>query len=281
VDSEARWNDPVSHLRQALAADAFSLYCQPICELAAHMSYPMGEVLVRLREAEKALQAPGDFLPVLEHYGMMPELDRWVVRSVLRRIAGGMRIPRFCVNLSAQTLADRAFPSFFAHELEAAGVEGERILFEIDEADALALPDCTPRFAATVGSLGAGVVIDGFGRTADCITLLNTPCVQFVKMHGSVVRQLVSGQSSAEDAKTLLWAASEMKIEVIAESVEEPEVLLKLKMHRVGFAQGFGIYEPHPIDVFTQAGADGPASIGNIAHAVRMLKQENGDAAAQ
>jgi EAL domain-containing protein (putative c-di-GMP-specific phosphodiesterase class I) len=253
MDCETQWNDPVTHLRHALAADAFVLYCQPICALASHMSYPMAEVLVRLREEEKALRAPGDFLPVLEHYGLMPEFDRWVVRNVLRHIASGMRIPRFCINLSAQTLADHAFPSFFAHELEATGVSGECILFEIDETDAIALPECTPRFAATIGSLGAGLVIDGFGRAADCIALLNTPCLQFVKMHGSVIRQLVTNQASAEEVKTLLWAASEMKVEVIAESVEEAGAVLKLKMHRISFAQGFGIYMPHPIDVFMEA----------------------------
>jgi EAL domain-containing protein (putative c-di-GMP-specific phosphodiesterase class I) len=254
MDSHANLNDPVTHLRHALAADAFALYCQPICALAGHMSYPMGEVLVRLREEEKALRAPGEFLPLLEHYGMMPEFDRWVVRNVLRHIAAGMRIPRLSINLSAQTLADHAFPSFFAHELDTTGVSGECILFEIDESDAVSLRDCTPRLAATVGSLGAGVILDGFGRAADCISLLNTPCVQFVKMHGSRVRQLLSGQSAAEDAKTLLWAASEMKIQVIAESVEEPEATLKLKMHRIGFVQGFGIYQPRPIDVFMEAG---------------------------
>lgn len=253
MDSDAKWNDPVTHLRHALAAEAFSLYCQPICALAGHLSYPMGEVLVRLREEEKALRAPGDFLPVLEHYGMMPEFDRWVVRNVLQHIATGMRIPRFCINLSAQTLADDAFPSFFADELDATGVSGECILFEIDETDALALPDCVPRLAATLGSLGAGVVIDGFGRAADCINLLNTPCVQFVKVYGSLIRQLVSGESSAEDVKTLLWTASEMKIEVIAESVEEPGAVAKLKRHRIGFAQGFGVYRPQPIEAFMEA----------------------------
>jgi EAL domain-containing protein (putative c-di-GMP-specific phosphodiesterase class I) len=253
MDSDPKWSDPVAHLRHALAENAFSLYCQPICGLSAHMSYPMGEVLVRLREEEKALQAPGDFLPVLEHYGMMPEFDRWVVRNVLRYIADGMRIPRFCINLSGQTLADRAFPSFFANALDSTGVSGECILFEIEEHDAVALPECTPRLAATVGSLGAGVVIEGFGRAPDCIGLLNTPCLQFVKMHGALIRQLVSNPSSAAEVKTLLWAANEMKVEVIAESVEDPDALLQLKRHRIAFAQGFGLYHPHPIDIFMEA----------------------------
>src|SRR5438067_4960873 len=93
MDSEEHWSDPVAHLRQAFAQDAFTLYCQPIGALGATMSYPMAEVLVRLHEEEKAMRPPGEFLPLLEHYGMMPELDRWVVRHVLRRLAAGCRIP--------------------------------------------------------------------------------------------------------------------------------------------------------------------------------------------
>ena len=185
MHSEEQWNDPVAHLRQALAEDAFTLYAQPIGAIGATMSYPMAEVLVRLHEEEKSMCPPGEFLPVLEHYGMMPELDRWVVRQTLRRLAAGCRIPRLCINLSAQTLADRRFPAFFADELLVTGVPGECVLFEVEEADAVAVPDCMARFAATVGSLGAGVIIESFGRAADPWESLKAPCVHFVKLHGS------------------------------------------------------------------------------------------------
>lgn len=158
MDSEAKWNDPVAHLRQALAEDAFTLllpaHRRP--RRAINLSHGRGAGQAA-RRRESATPA-GEFLPVLEHYGMMPELDRWVVRHVLQRLSKGSLMPRFAVNLSTQTLADRAFPAFFADELLAAGVAGDCLLFEIDESDALALPDCTARFTATVGSLGAGVV---------------------------------------------------------------------------------------------------------------------------
>src|SRR5687767_6501032 len=68
-------DDPVAHLRQALSEEAFELYCQPIAALAGLVrAYPMGEVLIRLREEEDAMLPPGEFLPVLEHYGLMPQL---------------------------------------------------------------------------------------------------------------------------------------------------------------------------------------------------------------
>ena len=90
MDSElAGWSDPVQRLRGAIDNNEFELYCQPILQLAGSEGYPMAEVLVRLREEERALLPPGDFLPVFEHYRMMPQLDRWVVRHAARHLAQG------------------------------------------------------------------------------------------------------------------------------------------------------------------------------------------------
>ena len=78
------WSDPVSRLQQSLDKDELQLYCQPILSLRPPGGFVMAEVLVRLREEEALLLPPGDFLPVFEHYKMMGQLDRWVVRHVLR-----------------------------------------------------------------------------------------------------------------------------------------------------------------------------------------------------
>src|SRR3954463_13309802 len=137
MDGElAGWDDPVRRLRGAIENTEFALYCQPILQFAGEPRYPMAEILVRLREEEKALLPPGEFLPILEHYRMMPLLDRWVVRHAVKALPRS-RIPRFSINLSAQTLADPAFPNFVADTLAAGGVAPRSVLFEIDESDAL------------------------------------------------------------------------------------------------------------------------------------------------
>lgn len=250
MNRDAGPNDPVAHLRAALAEDAFTLYLQPIGLIGKKMIYPMGEVLVRLREEEEALMPPGEFLPVLEHYGMMPEFDRWVVRQVLRRLAAGFRIPRMCVNLSAQTVADPRFPAFFADELATTGVAGDCVLFEIEETDAVALPDCLARFAATIGSLGTGIIIDGFGRTPECLEPLRVPCVTFVKLHGSLTRRLMTSPTADPHILALLHTTSARDIDLIAECVEDLEALPRLKALKIHHVQGFGVYQPHPIEAF-------------------------------
>ena len=252
MDSEEHWSDPVAHLRQAFAQDAFTLYCQPIGALGATMSYPMAEVLVRLHEEEKAMRPPGEFLPLLEHYGMMPELDRWVVGQVLRRLAAGCRIPSLSINLSAQTLVDRAFPTFFAEALNATGVPAECVLFEVEESDAVALPDCIARFAATVGSLGAGVIIEGFGRAENCFEPLMAPCVRFVKLSYALTRSLIHSDTLPADMRQLMQVTQDLGIEVIADCIEEADALRSLRARKLRYVQGFGVYRPHPLDSFVE-----------------------------
>jgi EAL domain-containing protein (putative c-di-GMP-specific phosphodiesterase class I) len=247
-----QWTDPVAYLRQALTLDQFTLYCQPIAALCGVVVYPMAEVLIRLREEESALLPPGEFLPILEHYGMMPELDRWVVREVVRRLSNGPEIARFCVNLSSQTIADPAFPDFFANEIFAHGVSAESVMFEIDEADALALPSCMRRFSASVGSLGTGILVDGFGRAENHADCLKLPCVQYVKIHGSLTRRIGVDEAAAAKVRSLLRLVAQHGIAVVAECVEDDDVIAKLRAMKVRYAQGFGICVPQSIDLVSE-----------------------------
>ena len=244
---------PQDYVRRALKEDAFALYGQPIGAVGATMSYPMAEVLVRLREEEASMLPPGEFFPVLEHYGMMPEFDRWVLRGALRRLATGCRIPRLCVNLSAQSLADPSFPLFFADELERAGVPGDKVLFDVEENDAVTVPECMARFAATIGSLGSGVIIEGFGAAADPWRPLQAPCVRYIKLNSSLSRRLAAGERLDAETSTLLHAVKELGIDIIADFVEETKSLRRLKTRGVRHVQGFGIYPPYPLESFGEA----------------------------
>jgi EAL domain-containing protein (putative c-di-GMP-specific phosphodiesterase class I) len=244
----AGWSDPAARLRQALDNNDFALYCQPIAALNSTPRFPMAEVLVRLREEEKALLPPGEFLPVFEHHGMMPQLDRWVVTHVVGRLARGSRMPRFSVNISAQTLHDAAFPAFIAETVKAANVHPAGLVFEIDESDVLGRLDAAALFGAAVRKVGCGVAIDGFGRRAASFSPLKTLRVDFLKVDGSIVRRLLSSEAARAKLSAMVRVGETLGIALIAECVEEQDILTRLKAMGVGFAQGFGIYQPQPID---------------------------------
>ena len=249
MDSElAGWSDPATRLRDALRKNEFELYCQPILALSGKERYPMGEVLVRMREEERALLPPGEFLPVFEHYRMMPQLDRWVVFHVVQRLARGARVPRFTVNVSGQTLQDPEFTAYVLAATQKYGVANSALLFEIDESDVLARLEVATRFANAVKTLGCGVVIDGFGRRAVSFTPLKALRADFVKVDGSIVRKLLRSEMARTKLNAILRVAEVMRIGVIAEDVEEQEILARLKALNVSHAQGFGIHQPQPID---------------------------------
>ena len=253
LDGElAGWDEPGGRLRQALAKDELALYCQPIAALDVSMQgavrFPMAEVLVRLRDEETALLPPGQFLPVFEHYRLMPELDRWVVRKVVQHLARGSKIPRFTINLSTQTLEDPAFPKAVALELVSAGVPGTVLHFEIAENDTLARLDAAVRFSTAIRAVGCGAIVSGFGRRTATFMPLKTLRPDFVKVDGVIVRKLLAAPAAEAKLKAILRVGEVMGFQVIAEMVEEQDILVRLKALGVGYAQGFGIQQPHPIE---------------------------------
>ena len=249
MDSElAGWSDPVTRLRDALKNNEFELYCQLIVALAAKERHPMAEVLVRMREEERALLPPGEFLPAFEHYGMMPQLDRWVVFHAVQRLARGSRIPRFSVNISGQTLQDDEFLPYVDAAAQKYAVAPGSLLFEIDEADVLGRLEPAVRFANAAKALGCGVLIDGFGRRSVSFTPLKVLRVDFVKVDGGIVRKLLASDTARTKMNAILRVAEALRIGVVAENVEDDKTLAALRSLNVSHAQGFGLHVPQALD---------------------------------
>ncbi len=254
------WTEPAERLRIALAKNELTLFCQPIAALSGPDRFPMAEVLIRLREEEKALLPPGEFLPVFEHYHLMPDLDRWVVREILRHLAAGLRIPRFAINLSSQTIEDPEFAKAVALSLIEAGVPGKSLLFEVSEADTLQRLEAAVRLANGVRAVGCGVMVDGFGRRSATFASLKALRPDFVKVDGVIVRKILTSPPTEEKLKAVLRVGEVMGYAVIGEMVEDQDILMRLKALGVGYAQGFGIRQPHPLELIkTNRGPDKPA----------------------
>ncbi len=256
-DELAGWSEPAERLRYALAKDELVLYCQPIAALSGAVRFPMAEVLVRLHEEEKALLPPGQFLPLFEHYRLMPDLDRWVVHKVVQHLARGSRIARFTVNVSGQTLDDLAFPKAVALELVSASVPGTALQFEISEGDTLARLEAAVRFSTGVRTVGCGIVVSGYGRRTVTFMPLKTLRPDYVKVDGTIVRKLLTAPAAEAKLKAILRVGEVMGYQAIAEMVEDQDILVRLKALGVAYAQGFGIQQPHPIELIAVAAGTG------------------------
>lgn len=247
--------DPIEHIRGVFDRNELMLFCQPIRALVGSGDYPMAEVLVRLVEEENSLLPPGDFIPIFEHYRMMPAMDRWVVGAVVRHLAKGSRVSRFSINLSGQTLDDREFPGFVAAELMRSGVRATSLLFELHMRDVLARAPACEAFATSVRSIGCGIIVDALGTHAVTVAPLKVLHPDYIKLDGALTRKILADEGAVSRLKAILAVTESLGIHTIAESVEEQDVLLRLKAFGVEFAQGFGIYRPHPIDHVVAPGA--------------------------
>jgi EAL domain-containing protein (putative c-di-GMP-specific phosphodiesterase class I) len=179
---------------------------------------------------------------------MLPQLDRWVVRKVAERLARGSTVPHLAVNVSGQTLDDAEFPEFFEAQRKSAGLPIGAMLFEIDESDALAQPESAARFAGAIKAAGGGLLIDGFGRRAVSFTVLKTMRVDYIKVDGAITRKLLTSEAAVSKMKAIVRVAEAIGAGVVAEFVEEPDVLVRLRALGVGYAQGFGVHQPQPME---------------------------------
>jgi EAL domain-containing protein (putative c-di-GMP-specific phosphodiesterase class I) len=242
------WNDTPTRLRKALKQDEFALFGQPVLALKGGGGFAMAEVLIRQREEEQALLPPGEFLPLFEQHEMLPLLDRWVLVRVVQRIAAGCRVPRLAVNVSGQTLLDEEFPQFFAESVKRAKIPSAALVFEIDENDLVGRPQAVKRFAAAIRAAGGGLSVDGFGRRLDSFEALEALRPDFVKVDGSITLKILKSTTAEGLLKAVLRVAASLRMGVVAECVEEQDVLLRLGALGVGYAQGFGVATPRPIE---------------------------------
>lgn len=242
------WEQPAARLREALAYDHFRLYAQPIMALAPPESIAIAEVLVRLREEETRMLPPGDFLPAFEHYKMMVELDRWVVRNALRKLGEGGNVRKLSVNVSAQTIEEPGFAPFVAVQLRLASLDPASLVIEIDENDALDRRQAAERFAAEMKGIGCQLLLDGFARRSVSFEPLKALLVDYVKVDGTIIRNILRSGSAAAKLKVILRVGQVTGVKVIAECVEEENVLAALKALKVDYVQGFGVRKPEPID---------------------------------
>ena len=242
------WEHPAARLREALDYDHFRLYAQPVISLTGAGGIAFAEVLVRLREEEARLLPPGDFLPAFEHYKMMVELDRWVVRNALRWLGSGGRFGKLSVNVSAQTIEEPGFAPFAAMQLRLAGLEPAALVVEIAENDALDRPAACERFAAEVKGIGCQLLLDGFARRAVSFDPLKALLVDYVKVDGAITRNVQRSAGAAAKMKAIVRVGQVTGVGVIAECVEDDKVLAALRELGAGYAQGFGVRKPAPLE---------------------------------
>jgi EAL domain-containing protein (putative c-di-GMP-specific phosphodiesterase class I) len=249
----AGWDDPRAMLEQALAQDQFLLLGQKILSLKPGAADPLlYEVLLRLKQEETSMLPPGGFFPIAEGLGMMPDIDRWVVRNVIAWGAAVAkknpvaRLPLLCVNLSGETFEDRSFVTFVNEQLDTSCLPKRSLCFEVSEIDVIEYQRRARDFIAAVRPR-CRVTLDAFGSVKVSFAHLVGMTVDFIKIDGVVTQSILRDPATLAKVRAINAACQKMGIKTIAEFVESRELLDKLREIGVDYAQGFGIARPEPI----------------------------------
>lgn len=244
-------DDAGQRILAAINGNEFTLLCHRIVPLSGDPAAPGHyELLIRLLEEESGMVPPGAFFPLAEEFGLLPQLDRWVVSNLLDWIAGpdGAAIAGagsvYFVNVAAATLSDPDFPEFLELQLRRTGVPGKAVCFEIDEADLVRKRGDADAFARQARLNGCRIAISGFGESPQSLGLLKQFPADFVKINGSIVRLALAYPVPRAKVAATVHAARAIGARTVAEMVEDEGTLAMLRASGVDFAQGFGISLP-------------------------------------
>ncbi len=239
-----------SRIVRAIEGGEFSLYCQKIMPIKADTeSYEMHEILIRMTEEESNLMPPGAFLPFVEKYKMMSRLDCWVVSHMVQWLSVHKASSKslFSINVSKDTIKNTSFPAFVQERLQKAKISTNAICFEIEESDALSNPAETLRFVEQTRQLGCRVSLCSFNHNRDSLDLLRKIKVDFIKIDGSLVWNILKDEKDLAKVIAINRIAQTIKVQTIAELVETDDIIVKLRELGIDFAQGFGVAHPQPL----------------------------------
>ena len=212
------------------------------------------EVLLRLEGTDGKLIGPGAFFPAAERFHMASRLDRWVVKHVVRwmEVTDLAQIEMISVNLSGQSIGDRALQSYIADLVAGASFDNRKLCFEITETAAITHMGNAIEFISAMHALGVQISLDDFGAGASSFGYLKQLKVDFLKIDGQFVRDLLVDRLDQAAVRCFREVAAACGLKTIAEWVETEAVRTELRRIGIDFAQGYLIHRPEPLNQIVQ-----------------------------
>jgi EAL domain-containing protein (putative c-di-GMP-specific phosphodiesterase class I) len=152
------------------------------------------------------------------------------------------------VNLSGPSLCDEHFLEFIKRQFALYKVPYKHLCFEITETAAITNLAKAMDFISELRSLGCRFSLDDFGSGLSSFTYLKNMQVDYLKIDGSFVRDMVDDPMDAAMVSSINQIGHVMGLKTIAEFVENEAVLVKLREMGVDFVQGYGVEYPKPLE---------------------------------
>ena len=232
----------LGRIRDALDEDRMVLYSQPVIPLTGGPASE--ELLVRLITPTGEIVQPGSFLPIAERYGLIADIDRWVITQAIERVAAGRRVE---ANISAWTIANTDLLPLIESLLRQTGADPSLLVFELTETAIMQDLETGRTFAHALHELGCGLALDDFGTGYASFTYLKTLPFTHLKIDIEFVRDLANSAANRHVVDAIVSLAKGFGQQTVAEGVEDQATLDILKEHDVDYAQGYYLGPPAPI----------------------------------
>ncbi|MDA0161349.1 PAS domain S-box protein [Solirubrobacter ginsenosidimutans] len=230
-------------VHEALNDERMELHAQPIIELATGRTV-QHELLIRMRDRDGALVMPDRFLPAAEAYGVIVDVDRWVVSRATELAGQGHAVE---LNLSARSLGAPGLVEHFQAELARTGADAGLLVVELTETALLEDEQAAEAFIERVKSFGCKLALDDFGTGYGGFVYVKRLPVDYLKIDIEFVRDLVVNQASQEVVRAIVGLARGFGQRTVAEGAEDQRTLELLRELGVDYAQGYGIARPAPV----------------------------------
>ena len=242
----------VGRIQKALEEQRLVLYSQKILPLVNNRETgDHYEVLLRMQDEDGKLVPPMAFIPAAERYGLMPQLDRWVIATAFaqysRRHPPGSALGTCAINLSGASICDENFYEFVVAQFELFNVPHAGICFEITETSAIANLAQASILIYKLKELGCRFSLDDFGSGMSSFAYLKHLPVDYLKIDGGFVKDMIDDPIDCAMVEAINHIGHVMNIETIAEFVENDAILDALRRIGVDYAQGYGIEKPRTL----------------------------------
>jgi EAL domain-containing protein (putative c-di-GMP-specific phosphodiesterase class I) len=238
-------------LQRAVAAEDFVLHYQPIFDVATGRITGI-ESLVRWMHPTRGMVWPGEFIPVAEASDLILDIGRWVLQESCRQAKdwhdrwpelGALEIS---VNVAGRQLEQPDFVDEVAEIVRSSGIDPARVVLEVTETTLLQNAEDAIAKLEALRALGLGVAIDDFGTGYSSLSYLQRFPATAIKIARDFVAVDEGDADSWELATAIVSMGRALRLTVIAEGVEEPFQLERLRKLRCGRAQGYYLGRPLP-----------------------------------
>jgi EAL domain-containing protein (putative c-di-GMP-specific phosphodiesterase class I) len=239
-------------IKEALAKGDMELFAQPIVPLRGDAGLePHYEILLRIRNASGELEGPQAFVRAAEQYDMMRAVDRWVVDAFFTTIAPYADVLdsglSFSINLSGKSTGDGEFKEYVKQKVARNPLQSIHLGFEITETALVGDISDTAAFIEEIRGLGCSFSLDDFGSGYASFSYLKDFPVDFVKIDGLFVREILNKPADYAMINSITEIAHFMDKRVIAEFVSSAEIAQALRGIGVDYAQGYHFGKPRPL----------------------------------